>query len=309
MIAAMHRFHHAEFADLSSLIALKGSQKISVCIPTLNEAQTIGQIVSSIHDALMRKFPLVDELIVMDSGSSDRTREMAASVGAKVMLSSEISPALPTHPGKGENLWKSLKVSSGDIVCFLDGDILNFHTGFVTGLVGPLLQNHTIDYVKAFYQRPLLNGDHRENFGGGRVSEILVRPLISMFYPELAPIIQPLAGEYAARRSTFEALPFPTGYGVEIAHLIDLLHAGKSSRIAQTNLETRIHRNRSDAELSDTAFAILKVITRRLQRDGHISADTTFTDIHQRWNISDESVALTSNLIPEPELSAINLHR
>ena len=309
MIAAMHRFHHTDFTDLPKLLSLKGPQKISVCIPTLNEAQTIGQIVSSIHDALMRKFPLVDELIVIDSGSSDRTREIAASAGATVFLSSEIPPSLPTHPGKGENLWKSLKVTNGDIVCFLDGDVSNFHTGFVTGLVGPLLQNDSIDYVKAFYQRPLMNGNHRENSSGGRVSEILVRPLISMFYPELAPIIQPLAGEYAARRSTFEALPFPTGYGVEIAHLIDLLHAGKSSRIAQTNLETRIHRNRSDAELSDTAFAILKVITRRLQRDGHISADTTFTDIHQRWNISDESVALTSNLIPEPELSAINLHR
>ena len=305
MIAAMHRFHHAEFADLSSLIALKGSQKISVCIPTLNEAQTIGQIVSSIHDALMRKFPLVDELIVMDSGSSDRTREIASGAGAKVLLSSEISPALPTHPGKGENLWKSLKVTSGDIVCFLDGDVSNFHTGFVTGLVGPLLKNDSIDYVKAFYQRPLLNGDHRENFGGGRVSEILVRPLISMFYPELATIIQPLAGEYAARRSTFEALPFPTGYGVEIAHLIDLLHAGKSSRIAQTNLETRFHRNRSDADLGDTAFAILKVITRRLQRDGHISANTTFTDLHQRWNISSDSAELTSKSIPEPEIPAI----
>lgn len=309
MIAAMHRFHHTDFADLPNLLSLKGPQKISVCIPTLNEAQTIGQIVSSIHDALMQKFPLVDELIVMDSGSSDRTREIASAAGAMVMLSSEISPTLPTHPGKGENLWKSLKVSSGDIVCFLDGDVSNFHTGFVTGLVGPLLQNDSIDYVKAFYQRPLMNGDHHQNSGGGRVSEILVRPLISMFYPKLCPIIQPLAGEYAARRSILESLPFPSGYGVEIAHLIDLLHAGKSSRIAQTNLETRIHRNRSDAELSDTAFAILKVMTRRLQRDGHISANTTFTDLHQRWNISDESITLTSKFIPEPELPAINSNR
>ena len=306
MIAAMQRFHHTEFADLPHLLSLKGSQKISVCIPTLNEEQNIGSIVSSIHDALMQKFPHIDELIVMDSGSTDRTREIAASAGAKVMLSSEISPALPTHPGKGENLWKSLKVSTGDIVCYLDGDVSNFHTGFVTGLVGPLLQDASIDYVKAFYQRPLLNGDHHQNSGGGRVSEILVRPLISMFYPGLADIIQPLAGEYAARRSILDSLPFPTGYGVEIAHLIDLLHAGKSSRIAQTNLETRIHRNRSDAELGDTAFAILKVITRRLQRDGRLSPNTSLTDLHQRWSITDDSIALTSKFIPEPELPAIN---
>ena len=309
MIAAMQRFHHTEFADLPHLLSLKGPQKISVCIPTLNEEENIGLIVSSIHDALMRKFPIVNELIVMDSGSTDRTREIAASAGAKVMLSSEIPPALPTHPGKGENLWKSLKVSSGDIVCYLDGDVSNFHTGFVTGLVGPLLQDASIDYVKAFYQRPLLNGEQRENSGGGRVSEILVRPLISMFYPELADIIQPLAGEYAARRSTLESLPFPTGYGVEIAHLIDLLHAGKSSRIAQTNLETRIHRNRSDAELGDTAFAILKVVTRRLQRDGRLSANLSLTDLHQRWSITDDSIALTSKLIPEPELPAIISNR
>jgi glucosyl-3-phosphoglycerate synthase len=130
-----------------------------------------------------------------------------------------------------------------------------------------------------------------------------------MFYPELADIIQPLAGEYAARRSTLESLPFPTGYGVEIAHLIDLLHAGKSSRIAQTNLETRIHRNRSDSELSDTAFAILKVITRRLQRDGRLSPNTSLTDLHQRWSITDDSIALTSKFIPEPELPAIISNR
>jgi glucosyl-3-phosphoglycerate synthase len=257
----------------------------------------------------MQKITLIDELIVMDSGSTDRTREIAASAGAKVMLSSEISPALSTHPGKGENLWKSLMVSSGDIVCYLDGDVSNFHTGFVTGLVGPLLQDASIDYVKGFYQRPLLNGDHHESSGGGRVSEILVRPMISMFYPELAEIIQPLAGEYAARRCTLASLPFPTGYGVEIAHLIDLMNDGKLSRIAQTNLESRIHRNRSDAELSDTAFAILKVITRRLQRDGRLSANTSLTDLHQRWSITDDSIALTSMFIPEPELPAFNQNR
>jgi glucosyl-3-phosphoglycerate synthase len=133
--------------------------------------------------------------------------------------------------------------------------------------------------------------------------------MISMFYPELIEIIQPLAGEYAARRQTFESLPFPTGYGVEIAHLIDLMNEGKLSRIAQTNLESRIHRNRSDSELSDTAFAILKVITRRLQRDGRLSANTSLTDLHQRWSITDNSIALTSKFIPEPELPAINPNR
>lgn len=297
----MQRFHHSQFVDTKGLAALKGRQRISVCIPTLDEAETIGSIVTTVREELMERAPLVDEILVIDSDSEDRTREIATAAGARVFQTAEIAPHAGTHPGKGENLWKALHASSGDIVCYLDGDISNFHAGFVTGLVGPLLEHPEIDYVKAYYERPLSHGDALHSTGGGRVSEILVRPFISMFYPELNPILQPLSGEYAARRSLLETLAFPTGYGVEIAHLIDLAGAGKLHRIAQTDLVKRIHRNRDDGELGDTAFAILRVILRRLERDGKLSLAQPAPDLHQRWLIDEDSLRLVSKWIPEPE--------
>lgn len=297
----MQRFHHGGFEDTDALVALKNHQRISVCIPTLNEAETIGGIVTCVREHLMERVPLVDEILVIDSDSTDETREIAARAGARVFRSSEIAPDHGTHPGKGENLWKALHAASGDILCYIDGDIANFHQGFVAGLVGPLLADPEIDYVKAYYERPLARGDDFHSTGGGRVSEILVRPLISIFYPELTPILQPLSGEYAARRKLLETLAFPTGYGVEIAHLIDLARAGKLGRIAQTDLVRRIHRNRDDGELGDTAFAILRVILRRLERDGKLSLSTPASDLHQRWLIDADSVQAISKRIPEPE--------
>jgi glucosyl-3-phosphoglycerate synthase len=297
----MQRFHHRQFLDTGALAAAKNGQRISVCIPTLNEAETIGVIVETIRCELMERQPLVDEILVIDSESGDQTRQIAANAGAKVIPAAEIRPDLGSHTGKGENLWKALHASSGDIICYIDGDIANFHAGFVAGLVGPLLTDPEIDYVKAYYERPLSNGDTHHSTGGGRVSEILVRPLISMFYPELTPILQPLSGEYAARRSLLETLPFPTGYGVEIAHLIDLSQAGKLARIAQTDLVKRIHRNRDDGELGDTAFAILRVVLRRLERDGKLTLHSPAADVHQRWSIDGDSVRLISKSIPEPE--------
>lgn len=302
----MRRFHHSQFADTSALARLKKNQSISVCIPTLNEATTIGEIVETIRRELMVDFPLVDELLVIDSGSTDRTREISSHAGAQVFLSADIAPGSGSHIGKGENLWKALHASTGDIICYIDGDISNFHAGFVTGLIGPLLNDPEIDYVKAYYERPLSRGDETYCSGGGRVSEILVRPIISLFYPELTPILQPLSGEYAARRNLLESLPFPTGYGVEIAHLIDLAHTGKLDRLAQTDLVKRIHRNRDDGELGDTAFAILQVILRRLERDGKITLDEPVSTLHQRWLIDQFSTQLISKHIPEPERPAIS---
>lgn len=301
----MQRFHHSQFVDFEGLVAVKNGQRISVCIPTLNEAETIGKIVEIVRRELIERVPLVDEILVIDTDSSDQTREVATSAGARVFRSAEIAPEHGTHCGKGENLWKALHAAAADIVCYLDGDIANFHPGFVTGLVGPLLVNPEIDYVKAYYERPLASGDELHSTGGGRVSEILVRPLISMFYPELVPILQPLSGEYAARRCLLETLAFPTGYGVEIAHLIDLARDGKLNRIVQTDLVRRIHRNRDDGELGDTAFAILRVILRRLERDGKLSISSPLTDLHQRWLIDADSVRRISKHIPEPERPAL----
>jgi glucosyl-3-phosphoglycerate synthase len=292
------RFHHRQFADVDGLVELKGSQRISVCIPTLNEAETIGPIVSIIRDELAH---FVDEILVIDSDSADSTRETAAAAGATVYRSSEILPDESHSIGKGENLWKALHVASGDLICYIDGDISSFHSGFITGLIGPLLNHPEIDYVKAFYERPLAYGDEFHSTGGGRVSEILVRPLISLFYPELDFILQPLSGEYAARRETLESLAFPTGYGVEIAHLIDLSGSGKLSRIAQTDLVQRIHRNRDDEELGSMAFAILRVVLRRLERDGKISLSTPLPDLYQSWVIEGDTIHQISKSIPEPE--------
>jgi len=292
------RFHHRQFADMKALLALKGTQRISVCVPTLNEAATIGPIVATIREELRH---LVDEILVIDSDSTDATCKIAGAAGAKVFLSTDILPDKASYLGKGENLWKGLHVATGDIICYIDGDISGFHSGFITGLVGPLLAHPEIDYVKAFYERPLAHGDDLHSTGGGRVSEILVRPLISLFYPELSFMIQPLSGEYAARRSTLESLSFPIGYGVEIAHLIDLARDGKIPRIAQTDLVKRIHRNRDDDELGSMAFAILRVVLRRLERDGKLSLTTPLPDLYQYWAVSDENAEPRSKVIPEPE--------
>lgn len=304
----MQRFHHSQFADIRRLLELKTAAggSVSVCIPTLNEAETIGAIVGSIRGELMEQTPLVDEVLVIDSNSTDGTRDIAASAGARVFQSAEIAPENGIHNGKGENLWKALHVAKGDIICYLDGDISNFHPGFVTGLVGPLLAAPGIDYVKAYYERPLTHGESIHASGGGRVSEILVRPLISLFYQELAPILQPLAGEYAARRALLETLPFPTGYGVEIAHLIDLARAGLLERVAQCDLEKRVHRNRDDGDLGDTGFAILRVVLRRLERDGKLTLASPLPDLHQRWLIDAAGIEAVSNIIPEPERPPLN---
>jgi glucosyl-3-phosphoglycerate synthase len=297
----MRRFHHSSFGDVRALLEMKGDVTVSVCIPTLNEEETIGGIVTAIRNGLMEDTPLVDEILVIDSDSADGTRETAAAAGATVLLSREIRPAAGSHAGKGENLWKSLSAARGDIICYLDGDILNFHSGFVTGLVGPLLADDAIGYVKAYYERPLVQGDFPAVTGGGRVSEILVRPLISMFYPELADVLQPLSGEYAARRGVLESLAFPTGYGVEIAHLIDLATSGRAHLIAQTDLVRRVHRNRNEGDLGDAAFAILKVILRRLERDGRLTLHAPVPDLHRRWRIDPEGANPIDRIIPEPE--------
>jgi len=304
----MQRFHHSQFGGFSELVEIKHrtGQRISVCIPTLDEADTIGDIVSIIRRELMEKHPLVDEILVIDSGSTDATREIAATAGATVYLASDILPELESHTGKGENLWKALHVSSGGIICYVDGDISNFHPGFVTGLVGPLLTHPEIDYVKAFYERPLAYGDESHSTGGGRVSEILIRPLLSLFFPELSGILQPLSGEYAARRETLESLAFPVGYGVEIAHLIDLARDGKIPNIAQTDLVKRVHRNRDDDELGSMAFALLRVVLRRLERDGKISLATPLPSLYQSWAVDGNGIRQSSRTIPEPERPAMN---
>jgi glucosyl-3-phosphoglycerate synthase len=263
-------FHFRQFSEISALLRAKESQgqRISVVIPTLQEEETIGAIVAEIVEKLIVCSGLVDELIVVDSGSTDRTREIAAAAGAQVFLGADIAPELGDHPGKGENLWKSQFVSTGNICVFIDGDIRDFHEGFVCGLIGPLLECADVDYVKAFYRRPLVTEGESLRQGGGRVSELLMRPLFSLFYPLLCALHQPLAGEYAVRRTLLERLPFPHDYAVETAHLIDTLSIRGIGAFAQCDLETRHHRNRPLDELGEMACAILRFFLQRAERDG-----------------------------------------
>lgn len=300
-------FHHSEFADARQLTDRKQNTSISVCIPTLNEEFTIGPIVSSIRRELMESVPLVDEILVIDSGSSDRTCEVASAAGARVMLSKDISPEHGTWRGKGENLWKALFAAQGELICYVDGDITDFHPRFVTGPIGPLLSSPEISYVKSYYERPFNHSGGFHRSGGGRVSEILIRPLISLFYPELNAILQPLSGEYAARRSLLETLSFPAGYGVEIAHLIDLLYLGHLSSLAQVDLDQRIHRNRSDEELGRMSSSILRTVLQRLERDQKLSLHSDLATHYYSWSHTPDgmvqTIAETSDLERPPVVS------
>jgi len=263
-------FHHSAFWDLQELVRAKekAGLSISLCIPTLNEEKTIGKEIIVFKSELMDRYPLLDEIAVIDSGSTDRTLEIAAGYGADTYLSSEILPQHGSRPGKGENLWKAIHQLRGDIICYVDADIKNIHAKFVSGLVAPLIYRPEIQYVKAFYDRPLAVSDDVRPSGGGRVTEILVRPLFSMFFPELTALIQPLSGEYAVRREVLERLPFPIGYGVETSHLIDLYQSSGLEAFAQTDLDKRVHRNQSTIDLGRMAFGILQSFMNRLRSYG-----------------------------------------
>jgi glucosyl-3-phosphoglycerate synthase len=239
---------------------------VSVVLPALNEAATVGAIVAAIQAELVERHPLVDELIVLDSGSGDRTAEVALAAGAKVVHRDEILPRIPALRGKGEVLWRSLLVTSGDLVVFVDADLERFRPEIVVGLIGPLLADDSVELVKGLYDRPLAAGQSVLPAGGGRVTELVARPLLNLHWPELAGVVQPLAGEYAARRTLLEQLPFPCGYGVEIAILIDTLALSGLHAIAQVDLGTRHHRHQDDAALGRMAAQVLQAATGRIGR-------------------------------------------
>jgi glucosyl-3-phosphoglycerate synthase len=278
-------WHHSRFEDISRLVELKKRKglKISLAFPTLNEELTIGKEILVIRTELMDRFPLLDEIAVIDSSSQDKTRQVAERFGARVIASKNILHKYGSYRGKGENLWKSLYALEGDIIVWVDADISNIAPKFVYGLLGPLLEDDGISYVKAFYERPLQWGNPAPSHGGGshgaaggitlsgggRVTEILVRPLFSLFYPELALLVQPLSGEYSGRRSLLEQLPFSTGYGVELGHLIDICHLSGCGAIAQVDLDMRIHRNQSTAALGKMAYGILHTFFARGEKYGY----------------------------------------
>jgi glucosyl-3-phosphoglycerate synthase len=240
-------------------------QSVSVVLPALNEEETVGEIVATIRHDLVRQVPLVDEIVVVDSGSTDRTSQVAAAAGARVVHRDEILPRIPAVPGKGEVLWRSLLVTSGDIVCFIDADLKEFSSDFVSGIVGPLLTDPGVDLVKGMYDRPLGGAAGQ----GGRVTELMARPLLNMHWPQLAGFVQPLGGEYAARRSLLEQLPFPVGYGVELGMLVDALHLVGLDALAQVDVGVRKHRHQDGQALGRMSAAIYRTAQLRLAR-GHL---------------------------------------
>ncbi|HEX9634206.1 MAG TPA: glucosyl-3-phosphoglycerate synthase [Candidatus Limnocylindria bacterium] len=264
---AENTFHASEFRDIRKLVELKERQGLTVSLglPALNEERTIGLVIKRIKGALMDRVPLIDQMVVIDSDSTDRTAGIAADLGVEVVRHSQVLPELGTYVGKGEALWKSLHVLDGDIVAWIDTDIRNIQPRFVYGLVGPLLRESRLQYVKGFYQRPIREGDKLLPEGGGRVTELMARPLINLFFPELSGMIQPLSGEYAGRRSALESVPFFSGYAVEIGLLIDILEAGGLSAIGQVDLERRIHRNQPLGNLSQMSYVILQGAIRKLE--------------------------------------------
>ncbi len=261
-------FHHSTFWDLKKLVEEKEQQglKISLCIPTLNEEKTIGKEIVIFRSELMTRYPLIDELAVVDSGSKDRTLEVAASYGADTYFSGDILPSQGFKRGKGENLWKAIHQLNGDIIVYVDADITNIHSRFVYGLVAPLIYQPETKYVKAFYDRPLAFSQGIRPSGGGRVTEILTRPLFSLFFPELTALMQPLSGEYAVRREVLEQIAFPIGYGVEISHLIDVYTRWGLYAFAQTDLDKRVHRNQDTRDLGKMAFGILQAFLNRAEQ-------------------------------------------
>ncbi len=262
-------FHYSDFKDIQRLIDIKKKKNltISLCLPTLNEEKTIAKEIIIMKSELMTRNPLLDEIVVIDSGSTDNTVEVAKAFGADVHDADKILPNLEKFKGKGENLWKSLFVTKGDIIVYLDADIKNIHHRFVYGLVGPLLLNDNIKYAKAFYDRPIAIGKNKiRPTGGGRVTELVIRPLFSLFFPELTQIIQPLSGEYAGYRGVFEKIPFPIGYGIETSMILDICERWGLDVIAQVDLERRVHRNQNTKALGKMSFVIIKTFLNRIKK-------------------------------------------
>ncbi len=262
-------FHHSEFNNLERLVDAKHMKNLSIslCLPTLNEEKTIAKEIVIMKSELMMRCALIDEIVVIDSGSDDKTRQVARSFGAKVYLADDILPHLGKYKGKGENLWKALYVTSGDIIVYIDADIKNIHHRFAYGLLGPLLFSDRVRFTKAFYERPIFTGEDKlRPTGGGRVTELVTRPLFSMFMPELTQLLQPLSGEYAGYRIIFENIPFNIGYGVETGMLIDIHEKWGLDVMAQVDLDQRVHKNQSTRALGRMAFVVIRTFIERMQK-------------------------------------------
>lgn len=269
----VRRSSRAEQWPAGELLTAKAATSVSVVIPARDEQDTVGDIVTTIRHELVERVPLVDEILVVDSRSCDRTAEVAAASGARVVAQDDVLPWLPRLDGKGDALWKGLAASSGDLVVFIDADLREFTADFVTGLLGPLLTDPTVSYVKGFYYRPLSHQAHTVPDGGGRVTELVARPLLNLYWPALAGFVQPLAGEYAGRRNVLEQVPFVTGYGTELGQLVDLLELIGLDAMAQVDLGHRCHTHQSNEALGRMSGQIMLTALARLERQGRVVMD------------------------------------
>ncbi|CAN5284514.1 glucosyl-3-phosphoglycerate synthase [soil metagenome] len=245
---------------MAELEAAKKGRTISVVLPALNEEETVASVIDTISPMLGG---LVDELIVLDSGSTDDTEIRAIAAGAKVGSREQALPELPPNPGKGEVLWRSLAATTGDIIVFVDSDLIDPDPMFVPNLVGPLLMREGVHLVKGFYRRPLKVSGSEDANGGGRVTQLVARPLLASLRPELAGVLQPLGGEYAGTRELLMSVPFAPAYGVEIGLLIDTYDKLGIDAIAQVNLGVRVHRNRPLTELGDMSRQVIATLLSR----------------------------------------------
>jgi glucosyl-3-phosphoglycerate synthase len=268
--AKARSFHHSSYsaARIAAARAERGLG-VSVCLPARECAETVGEIVGVLVE--LREAGAIDELVVLDAASADGTAAVAERAGAEVWQEDELLAGCGPVLGKGDAMWRALSRLKGELVCFLDADTEGFSAHFVTGLLGPLVCEQGVDFVKAFYRRPFAQGGVWKAEGGGRVNHLTARPALELFYPELAGVRQPLAGEIAARRELLERLPFVTGYGVEIAMLIDVWRAVGLDAIAQVDLDEHRNHHQPLAALNPMALTVLATIARRLTQEGRLS--------------------------------------
>ncbi|MBA3424891.1 MAG: glucosyl-3-phosphoglycerate synthase [Rubrobacter sp.] len=277
---AVDWFRHRsyDFGDFSGVNALAGRKRdlgltVSLVLPCRNVADTVGGIVDQIHavnEQAPLGSPLIDQILAVDADSEDGTAKVAASKGAEVYSENELIPNLGGAHGKGDAMWRSLSVTSGDLVMYVDADTRDFKPQFVYGILGPILSVPQVRYVKAAYRRPFKSSETVEVDGGGRVTELSAKPLFNLFYPELSGFVQPLAGEFVADAELFRSIPFMTGYAVETSIMIDVLKKVGLGAMAQVDLGTRQNRHQPLRDLSRMSYAVLRAVARRLRQDGRL---------------------------------------
>jgi glucosyl-3-phosphoglycerate synthase len=291
-------FSHAAFPP--ERLAAQRTASVSVCLPARDESRTIGPILERLTPLV--ELGAVDQIVVVDN-SSDGTAEIARSFGVEVHDQEQLLPELGPVLGKGDAMWRALRVLTGEVICFLDADSEQFGAHFACGLIGPLLCDPGISFVKGFYRRPFRLGELTLPDGGGRVTELTARPLLNMFYPELAAIRQPLAGEIAARRELLERLPFVSGYGVDIALLLDAYATVGLEGLGQVDLDVRQNAHQPLRDLGPMAYAVLQAVASRLERDGRLQGPLPATFLAQR----DEGLeALRSSALERPPLASLS---